>query len=91
MHARQNLLKTSLVLLGLCAAAITLPLLGTLGEGATFFVAHKASATNIIGFASVVYLVPPTLLILLLGVLRCVHLRFALAAEYLLVGLLSGI
>ncbi|MGI9283808.1 MAG: sulfatase-like hydrolase/transferase [Pseudomonadales bacterium] len=91
MHARQNLLKTSLVLLGLCAAAIALPLLATLGEGATFFVAHRATATNIIGFAFVVYLVPPTLLVLLLGVLRRIHLTFAVIAEYLLVGLLSGL
>ncbi|MGI9295787.1 MAG: sulfatase-like hydrolase/transferase, partial [Pseudomonadales bacterium] len=91
MSARQNLLTAGLALLGLCAVAIALPLLGTLGQGATFFVAHGASAINILSFVIVVYLLPPTLMILMLGVLHRVQPTVVIGVEHFLVGLLAGL
>ncbi|MGI9295985.1 MAG: hypothetical protein ACR2PS_18535, partial [Pseudomonadales bacterium] len=91
MSARQNLLTAGLALFGLCAVAIALPLLSTLGQGATFFVAHGASAINILSFALVFYLLPPTLMILMLGVLHRMQPTVVIGVEHLLVGLLAGL
>lgn len=45
-------------LLGAFSLALALPLLGTLGSGPTFFVAHDAAGLDIIFFALTVYLLP---------------------------------
>ena len=45
-------------LLVMATMAITQPLLNVLGENPTFFVAHSASAGQILGFAAIVSLVP---------------------------------
>jgi len=47
----------------MCSLAISIPLLGTLGEGATFFIEHDAKASDILLFAFGVYILPPIVLI----------------------------
>ena len=49
-------------LLALATLAITQPLLSTLGENPTFFVAHSTTAPQILAFAAIVSLIPTALL-----------------------------
>ena len=50
--------------MGISSLAFALPLLGTLGEGATFFVAHGAEVFDILLFGVAVYLLPALFLTL---------------------------
>jgi hypothetical protein len=75
-----NLKSTFFAILGMSSMAIALPLLGTLGEGATFFVVHGAVASDILIFALCILLIPP---ILLLTVAAATQALFNERAGYL--------
>lgn len=79
-------------ILGASSLALALPLLGTLGDGPAFFVAHAASGTDIALFALAVYLIVPIVLFSLLRL--CKLLAGETAAQILLaiiIALASGI
>ena len=65
-----GLLDYYLAILGLSCFAFALPILDTLGRGATFFVAHGAESTDIVLFAVAVYLLPGALIFLPVAVAR---------------------
>ena len=84
------LIPTGLTLLGLSTLAIAMPLFETLGQGATFFVAHRADSEHILAFAIRTYLVPPILMLLLIALLRLASARLASLAASMLVALLAA-
>lgn len=60
-----HLRTTAFALIASCAMAVSLPLMSTLGQGATFFIVHNAGAQQIILFTLLIYLAPPMLLLAL--------------------------
>ena len=83
--------STGLLFLGLSSMAIALPLLHTLGVGATFFVSHGAEPHHIVAFALCVYLIPAAAL---LAVEICIRLISRAAARVfvsIVLGLLAGL
>lgn len=79
-------------LLGLCALAFTLPLQSTLAEEATFFVAQRAPAEQIVLFVLGIYLLLP---VALLGVFIAIRAllgsRVANVYVCVAIGILSGL
>ena len=91
VNSKISLAASGIILLGLCSMAISLALFNTLGNGATFFVAHNALAADIIAFALRIYLVPAILLTLLVAFCAIWSQGLAAGTTALLVGLLSGL
>ena len=73
---------------GVCSLTIALPLLGTLSEGATFFVAHSALAPDILLFVLGIYFLPPLILI---GVALAVRLIIKQSAALVFASIALGI
>lgn len=81
-HKDQSFFIDGLVIVALWSMAITQPLLNSLGNAATFFVAHDANRFQILSFVILVGFVAPLLLILvefLVGKISR-HIRVALHA-----------
>lgn len=76
---------------GLCGFALAQPLLDLLGNNPTFFVAHDAGRTRILIFTLVVILVPPTLIVAALGVIRLASKALERLAMALVVGGLGAL
>jgi hypothetical protein len=80
--------SVSFAFLGACSLTFALPLLGTLGEGGSFFVAHGAESRDILLFAFGVYFLPAVLLISVFMIIRFIINQ---AAANLFVSLAIGL
>jgi hypothetical protein len=75
-------------LIGVCSLTFAIPLLGTLGEGATFFVAHRAEAGDILLLVLVIYILPPAILI---GVVYAISLATTRAVATVFASIVLGL
>jgi hypothetical protein len=86
---RTLLIKQFLVLLGLSAFGIGIPLISKLTEGLEFFVAHKTSAFELIAFICVSTLLVPSVLGLIELITTLFSRRFGRALHYTFVWVLA--
>ncbi|MGI9292761.1 MAG: hypothetical protein ACR2PS_02160, partial [Pseudomonadales bacterium] len=80
-----------LAILGLCTISIALPLFNTLAGGISFFIAHKASATDIVLFALIIFLIPAIVCCIALGLVRVVHTGLGRLFLYFILAVLVGL
>jgi hypothetical protein len=88
---KQSLQRYFLVILGLSAFAVAQPVLNILGQGATFFVEHRAEFADVVCFALVVYLFPPLVLTAIAGCIGWVNATAGKISVCIVLAVLSAL
>lgn len=91
VERRPHPVADTLAVFALSALAVTQPLFDLLGRNASFFVAHRASRTDVVLLTIAVVLVPPTALVAIRVAIRVLSQRASDVFHFATVGVLAAL